>query len=56
MQCVVSPENFSEKEKAFAAENGVVIKTKLYPNDDIYTVNICPHCSKPFGNKRIGRS
>ena len=52
-QCVVSPGNFSEKEKAVAAENGVVIKTILYPNDDVYTVNICPHCGKPFGNNYI---
>ena len=53
-QCVVSPGNFSEKEKAVAVENGVVIKTIFYPNDDFYTVNICPHCGKPYSNNRIG--
>lgn len=52
-QCVVAPGNFSEKEKAVAAENGVVIKSVVYPNDDVYTVNICPHCNKPFGNSHI---
>ncbi len=53
-QCVVSPGNFLEKEKAVAVENGVVIKTVFYPNDDFYTVNICPHCGKPYSNNRIG--
>ena len=52
-QCVVSPENFSEKDKAFASENGVIIKAKGYPNGEFYTVNICPHCGKPFGNDYI---
>ncbi len=52
-KCVVTPGSFSQKEKEVAAENGVVIKTVLYPNDDIYTVNICPHCNKPFGNNYI---
>lgn len=52
-QCVVSPGNFSEKEKAVAAENRVIIKTVVYPNDDVYTVNICPHCNKPYGNNYI---
>lgn len=52
-QCVVSPENFSEKDKAFAAENGVIIKPLVYPNGDVYTANICPHCNKPYSNNRI---
>lgn len=52
-QCVVSPENFSEKDKSFAAENGVIIRRKGYPNSEFYTVNICPHCGKPFGNDYI---
>ena len=52
-QCVVSPENFSVNDKAFAAENGVIIKTKGYPNGEFYTANICPHCGKSFGNDYI---
>lgn len=52
-QCVVSPGNFSEKDKTVAAENGVIIKAVGYSNGDVYTVNICPHCGKPLGNNYI---
>lgn len=52
-QCIVAPGNFSKEEKTLAAENGVVIKTVVYPNDDVYTVNVCPHCNKPYSNNRI---
>lgn len=52
-QCIVTPGNFSKEEKSLASENGVVIKTVVYPNDDVYTVNICPHCNMPYSNNRI---
>lgn len=52
-QCIVSPCNFSKEEKALATENGVIIKTVVYPNDDVYTCNICPHCNKPYGSSFI---
>lgn len=52
-RCICSPESFSEEEKTVAAENGVIIKAIGYPNGDIHTANICPHCGRPFGNKYI---
>ena len=51
--CVCSPDCFSEDDKTVAAENGVIIKSVGYPNGDVYTANICPHCGKPFGNDYI---
>lgn len=52
-QCIVAPGNFSKEEKAIATENGVIIKNVVYPNDDVYTANICPHCNKPYSSNRI---
>lgn len=52
-QCNLAPGNFTKEEKALAAENGVIIKPVVYPNDDVYTANICPHCNKPYSSNRI---
>lgn len=49
----LAPGNFTKEEKALAAENGVIIKQVVYPNDDVYTANICPHCNKPYSSNRI---
>lgn len=52
-RCICPPGSFSEEDKAVAAENGVIIKSVGYPNGDVHTANICPHCGKPFGNNYI---
>ena len=52
-QCIVAPGHFTKEEKALAAENGVIIKPMVYPNGDVYTANICPHCNKPYSNNCI---
>ena len=49
----ISPGHFTKDEKALVAENGVIIKPMVYPNGDVYTANICPHCNKPYSNNRI---
>lgn len=49
----ISPGHFTKEEKALTAENGVIIKPMVYPNGDVYTANICPHCNKPYSNNRI---
>ena len=54
IQCNLAPGSFTKEEKALAAENGVIIKHVVYPNDDVYTANICPHCDKPYSSNRIG--
>lgn len=52
-QCNLAPGNFTKEEKALATENGVIIKPVVYPNDDVYIANICPHCNKPYSSNRI---